>query len=42
LRAAPGPGGQGAYADLGPVPFADLVRAAKVYVLTALSYAGQA
>ena len=37
-----GPGGQGAHADLESVPIAELVRAAKVYVLTALSYAGQA
>lgn len=37
-----GPGGQGAHADLESVAIADLVRAAKVYVLTALDYAGQA
>jgi acetylornithine deacetylase/succinyl-diaminopimelate desuccinylase-like protein len=37
-----GPGGQGAHADLESVPIAELVRAAKVYVLTALSYAGHA
>jgi acetylornithine deacetylase/succinyl-diaminopimelate desuccinylase-like protein len=37
-----GPGGQGAHADLESVAVADLVRATKVYVLTALDYAGQA
>lgn len=37
-----GPGGQGAHADLESVAVSDLVRAAKVYVLTALDYAGQA
>jgi len=37
-----GPGGTGAHADLESVPIAELVRAAKVYVLTALDYAGQA
>jgi acetylornithine deacetylase/succinyl-diaminopimelate desuccinylase-like protein len=37
-----GPGGQGAHADLESVAIADLVRAAKVYVLTALDYVGQA
>jgi len=37
-----GPGGQGAHADLESVAVADLVRAAKVYVLTALDYIGQA
>jgi acetylornithine deacetylase/succinyl-diaminopimelate desuccinylase-like protein len=37
-----GPGGTGAHADLESVAVADLVRAAKVYVLTALDYAGQA
>jgi succinyl-diaminopimelate desuccinylase len=37
-----GPGGQGAHADLESVAVADLVRAAKVYVLTALDYVGQA
>ena len=36
-----GPGGQGAHADLESVPLAELVRAAKVYVLTALDYAGR-
>jgi len=33
-----GPGGTGAHADLESVAIADLVRAAKVYVLTALDY----
>ena len=37
-----GPGGTGAHADLESVAVADLVRAAKVYILTALDYAGQA
>lgn len=37
-----GPGGQGAHADLESVAIADLVRAAKVYVLTALDYVGEA
>jgi len=37
-----GPGGTGAHADLESVPIAELVRAAKVYVLTALEYAGEA
>ncbi len=37
-----GPGGQGAHADLESVAVSDLVRAAKVYVLTALDYVGQA
>ena len=37
-----GPGGTGAHADLESVPIAELVRAAKVYVLTALDYAGEA
>jgi acetylornithine deacetylase len=37
-----GPGGTGAHADLESVPIAELVRAAKVYVLTALDYVGQA
>jgi len=37
-----GPGGHGAHADLESVPVAELVRAAKVYVHTALGYAGQA
>jgi acetylornithine deacetylase/succinyl-diaminopimelate desuccinylase-like protein len=37
-----GPGGQGAHADLESVGVADLVRAAKVYVLTALDYLGEA
>ena len=36
-----GPGGQGAHADLESVAVSDLVRAAKVYVLTALDYVGQ-
>jgi acetylornithine deacetylase/succinyl-diaminopimelate desuccinylase-like protein len=36
-----GPGGQGAHADLESVAVAELVRAAKVYVLTALEYIGQ-
>lgn len=35
-----GPGGQGAHADLESVGVTDLVRAAKVYVLTALKYVG--
>ncbi|MCX5732759.1 MAG: M20/M25/M40 family metallo-hydrolase [candidate division NC10 bacterium] len=35
-----GPGGTGAHADLESVPIAELVRAAKVYVLTTLSYVG--
>ena len=35
-----GPGGQGAHADLESVAVADLVRAAKAYVLAALNYAG--
>jgi hypothetical protein len=42
VRAAPGPGGRGAHADLQSVSITELVRAAKVYVLTALSYADQA
>ena len=37
-----GPGGTGAHADLESVPIAELVRAAKVYVLTALDYVGEA
>jgi len=37
-----GPGGQGAHADLESVAVSDLVRAAKVYVLTILDYVGQA
>jgi acetylornithine deacetylase/succinyl-diaminopimelate desuccinylase-like protein len=37
-----GPGGQGAHADLESVAIADLVRAAKVYILTALDYVGHA
>ncbi len=37
-----GPGGTGAHADLESVPIAELVRAAKVYVRTALAYVGQA
>jgi succinyl-diaminopimelate desuccinylase len=37
-----GPGGQGAHADFESVAISDLVRAAKVYVLTALDYVGQA
>jgi acetylornithine deacetylase/succinyl-diaminopimelate desuccinylase-like protein len=37
-----GPGGLGAHADLESVPIAELVRAAMVYVLTALDYVGQA
>jgi acetylornithine deacetylase/succinyl-diaminopimelate desuccinylase-like protein len=37
-----GPGGTGAHADLESAPIAELVRAAKVYVLTALEYAGEA
>jgi acetylornithine deacetylase/succinyl-diaminopimelate desuccinylase-like protein len=37
-----GPGGQGAHADLESVALSDLVRAAKVYVLTSLDYVGQA
>jgi len=37
-----GPGGQGAHADLESVAISDLVRAAKVYVLTALDYVGEA
>jgi len=37
-----GPGGQGAHADFESVALSDLVRAAKVYVLTALEYVGQA
>jgi len=37
-----GPGGTGAHADLESVAVADLVRSAKVYVLTALDYVGQA
>jgi acetylornithine deacetylase/succinyl-diaminopimelate desuccinylase-like protein len=37
-----GPGGQGAHADFESVSISDLVRAAKVYVLTALDYVGQA
>jgi acetylornithine deacetylase/succinyl-diaminopimelate desuccinylase-like protein len=36
-----GPGGTGAHADLESVAVADLVRAAKVYVLTALDYVGE-
>jgi acetylornithine deacetylase/succinyl-diaminopimelate desuccinylase-like protein len=36
-----GPGGDGAHADVESVPIAELVRAAKVYVLTALDYAGR-
>jgi len=36
-----GPGGQGAHADLESVAVADLVRAARVYVLTALDYVGE-
>lgn len=35
-----GPGGQGAHADLESVAVADLVRAAKVYILAALKYVG--
>lgn len=35
-----GPGGTGAHADLESVAVSDLVRAAQVYVLTALSYVG--
>jgi len=37
-----GPGGQGAHADLESVAVSELIRAAKVYVLTALDYVGQA
>jgi acetylornithine deacetylase/succinyl-diaminopimelate desuccinylase-like protein len=37
-----GPGGTGAHADLESVPIAELVRAAKVDVLTAFDFAGQA
>jgi acetylornithine deacetylase/succinyl-diaminopimelate desuccinylase-like protein len=37
-----GPGGTGAHADLESVPVAELVRAAKVYVLTALNFVGRA
>jgi acetylornithine deacetylase/succinyl-diaminopimelate desuccinylase-like protein len=35
-----GPGGQGAHGDLESVAVADLVRAAKVYILAALKYVG--
>jgi acetylornithine deacetylase/succinyl-diaminopimelate desuccinylase-like protein len=35
-----GPGGTGAHADVESVPVAELVRAAKVYVLACLNYAG--
>jgi acetylornithine deacetylase/succinyl-diaminopimelate desuccinylase-like protein len=35
-----GPGGQGAHADLESVAVADLVRAARVYVRTAMEYLG--
>jgi acetylornithine deacetylase/succinyl-diaminopimelate desuccinylase-like protein len=37
-----GPQGKGAHADLEWVPVSELVRAAKVYVLTALRFAGVA
>ncbi len=35
-----GPGGQGAHADLESVAVADLVRAACVYIRTAIDYIG--
>jgi acetylornithine deacetylase/succinyl-diaminopimelate desuccinylase-like protein len=37
-----GPGGAGAHADLESVPISELVRAAKVYIATAVQYLGSA